>query len=198
MRSSSSNIIGFQSAVLSLGFPTQVGIMPISFKPVIKEVTAIDLPGKTDPIPHALLRHIHPHPATHKEKWQGSQEIRSCSLTTLNINNPKEEEMLFFSSIFFGHLLHAQCCIKLQWGNINVKKDSVLLTRSLSLVTEHTIINGPISRQYRAKTHKCDRNQETLILVDGIILSRKAKEKKPQEEDEHFTGFLKKWRTFLG
>lgn len=27
--------------------------------------------------------------------------------------------------------------------------------------------------------------------MDGIILSRKAKEKKPQEEDEHCTGFLK-------
>lgn len=44
--------------------------------------------------------------------------------------------------------------------------------------------------QDRDKTHKCDRNQEPLIFMDGIILSRKA-QKKPQEKDEHFTGVFK-------
>lgn len=75
---------------------------------------------------------------------------------------------MFFSSsffFFFGHLLYAKCCIKLQWENIKVKKDSVFLTRTLSLVAEDTI-SGPISRQYRDKTHKCDlkqRNKQTRI-----------------------------------
>lgn len=58
-------------SVLPLRFPTQVGIMPVFFfKQIIKAVAAVDLPEEPDCCPRALLRHIHPHPATHKDKWQ--------------------------------------------------------------------------------------------------------------------------------
>lgn len=62
--------------------------------------------------------------------------------------------MLFFSSsifFFFGHLLYANCCIKLQWESIKMRKDSVFLVRSLSLVVAEDTISGPNSRQYRDK-----------------------------------------------
>ena len=64
----------------------------VFFKQIIKAVAAVGLPEEPDPCPWALLRHIHPHLATHKDKWQVGVRNRFYSFTGLNINMPKEEE----------------------------------------------------------------------------------------------------------